>query len=97
MSARSRIFTVGLAIGTVVGVPSAALAVDDYVGTTPPEEKVEGNSFSRPPEVKGVTVAREATLPVTGGDLAGMALIGLGAVGTGVVLVRRGRTRSVTA
>ena len=96
MSSRSRILAVGLAVGAMVGVPSAALAVDDYVGKTPPE--VEGNSFTRPPQVQGVTATRDpGTLPITGGDIVGMTLVGFGAVGTGIVLMRRGRTRSVTA
>jgi hypothetical protein len=95
MSARSRILAVGLAGGAVIGIPSAALAAEDYVGVTPPE--VEGNSFSRPPQVQGVTVTREPGLPITGGDIAGMTLLGFGALAAGTVLLRRGRTRAVTA
>lgn len=95
MNARSRILAAGLAVGAIVGMPAAALAVDDYVGTTPPE--VEGNSFTRQPEVQGVTVARDPGLPITGGDIVGMTVVGLGAIGVGTVLVRRGRTRAVTA
>jgi hypothetical protein len=34
-------------------------------------------------------------LPFTGGDVAGLALIGAGAVGVGYVLVRRSRRRRV--
>lgn len=88
-------FAAGLALAAMVGLPSAASAAPDYVGETPPE--VEGNSFTRPPEVRGVTVTREPGLPITGGDVAGMTLVGLGAIGVGTVLVRRGRTRAVTA
>lgn len=96
MSARSMFLAAGLAIGAVVGVPSAAMAAEDYVGKTPPE--VEGNSFSRPPQVQGVTATRDpGGLPITGGDVAGMTVAGLGAIGVGAVLVRRGRTRAVTA
>src|SRR5687768_4671875 len=97
MSARSKIFAAGLAAGAMVGMPSAAPAGDDYVGKTTPG--VEGNSFTGPPQVQGRTATRDpgSTLPSTGGDLVGMTLIGFGAVGTGVVLMRRGRTRSVTA
>lgn len=96
MSTRSNILAAGLALAAVVGMPSAALAAPDYVGGTPPE--VKGNSFTRPPEVQGVTATREpAGLPITGGDVAGMTLVGLGAIGVGTVLVRRGRTRAVTA
>lgn len=98
MSARSIFVAAGLAVGTVVGIP-AAVAAEDYVGKTPPE--VEGTSFTRPPQVQGVTAARDpgesGGLPITGGDVAGLAVAGLGAIGVGAALVRRGRTRSVTA
>jgi hypothetical protein len=97
MSARSNILAAGLALAAVLGAPSVASAADDYVGTT---TEVKGNSFTRPPEVQGVTVAREpgeAGLPITGGDIAGLTVVGLGAVGVGTVLVRRGRTRAVAA
>jgi len=91
---------VGAAVvaGAVLGTPSAAFATADYVGT---QVEVEGVEFTRAPEpvaVLGVQASREgATLPVTGGDLVGMALFGATAVALGTVLVRRGRTASVTA
>lgn len=83
-----------------IGTPTAALAqTDDYVGA---EVEVRGVEFNREPgpvRVLGVQESRESgtTLPVTGGDIAGMALLGAGAVALGTVLVRRGRTSSVTA
>jgi hypothetical protein len=42
---------------------------------------------------RSTTSSGSATLPFTGGDVAGLALIGVGAVGVGYVLVRRGRRR----
>jgi hypothetical protein len=38
--------------------------------------------------------AAEGTLPFTGGDVAGMVVIGAAAVGIGAVMVRRSRTRT---
>ncbi|MDQ3758179.1 MAG: hypothetical protein M3394_10065 [Actinomycetota bacterium] len=86
----------------VIGTPAAASAqTGDYVGA---EVQVRGVEFNRAPEepvrVLGVQESREAggtTLPVTGGDIAGLALLGAGAVALGTVLVRRGRTSSATA
>ena len=60
---------------------------------------VEGNQVRRADpasRVSGETAARGATaddegLPLTGGDVVGLAVIGLGAVGLGALLVRRGR------
>lgn len=41
--------------------------------------------------------APSGTLPVTGGDIAGLALIGAGAVAAGAVLVRRSRRADAAA
>ena len=81
----------------VIGTPTVALAEGEYT-TTPTE--VEGIELQRAPEpvkVLGVQETNEAALPVTGGDLAALAFLGGGAVAFGTVLVRRGRTASVTA
>lgn len=55
-----------------------------------------------PTEVGGVGTTRQApvssnTLPVTGGDLAGLAILGVTLVGGGTVLVRRTRQQPVPA
>lgn len=55
------------------------------------------------PVVAGTQASRGATgaaaptgqaLPVTGGDIAGLVVLGFGAIGTGGVLLRRSRARS---
>jgi LPXTG-motif cell wall-anchored protein len=83
------------ALGVAVVGPARMAVADDY-----PIERlteVQGLQLVRAPEptvrVLGVTMARTAgtTLPVTGGDVAGLTVIGLGAVGVGTVLVRRSR------
>jgi len=81
-----------------VATPMAAHA-GDY-GTTPnnvvptPPAQVLGENLST--GTSG-TSTPSGTLPVTGGDIAGMTIIGLGAVATGTVLVRRSRRRDGTA
>ena len=84
------------ALTAVLAGPTAAGATEHYVGTPP--TKVEGIELIKPVQVAGVQESRDpGTLPVTGGDLAGMALFGAGAVTLGTVLVRRSRTARVVA
>lgn len=71
-------------LATVVPVGVAAAA--DYPG--PPGPDVSPNSGST---VKASTATNPSTLPFTGGDVAGLALIGAGAALAGTVLVRRSR------
>lgn len=85
--------------GVTLGVPTAVQAqTDDYVGA---EVQVLGNELTRAPQPVRVLGSQESDdpgpLPVTGGDLVGMALFGAGAVAFGSVLLRRGRTSSATA
>jgi hypothetical protein len=91
-----RIIGAAATVTAAFGVPTAAGATQDYVGTTPPQ--VESLELVKPVQVLGVEQSRDpATLPVTGGDLAGMALFGAGAVALGTVLVRRSRPAHVVA
>jgi hypothetical protein len=82
---------IGIAGVTTVAtlVPVAAAGAADYPGGgTPPD--VSDNT-----EVQGAQAARStSTLPLTGGDVVGLALIGAGAVGVGAVAVRRSRARA---
>ena len=82
-----------LAVG-VVG-PVAAASADDY---TSPPATVLGEQLARPIPIQADASVLGAsarvsgsTLPVTGGDIAGLTLIGFGALGTGTILVRRSR------
>ena len=84
-----------LALALPAGAAAAAQTSQDYPGGTPPQ--VLGETLSRdvPTEVLGQTVSREDEgLPLTGGDVLGLTAIGLGAIATGTVLVRRSRVRS---
>ena len=58
------------------------------------ETTVRGDDLSRTPRAEGTGGTRGA-LPVTGGDILGLAAIGAAAVGTGSVIVRRSRKQSV--
>jgi hypothetical protein len=91
----------GVVAGVTLGVPAAVQAqTDDYVGA---EVQVKGEELTRAPQpvngnVRGAQESDDSgLLPVTGGDLVGMALFGAGAVAFGSVLLRRGRTSSATA
>jgi hypothetical protein len=88
-----------IAAGTALPA-SAAFAVDDY--PVPPSPTVGPSNTNRDAEVLGATATKPRTevlgaqvtrgsLPFTGGDIAGIAAIGAGAVAVGAVMVRRGR------
>lgn len=67
-------------------VPAGVAAAVDYPG--PPGPDITPTSESN---VKPSTSTNPSTLPFTGGDVAGLALIGVGAALAGTVLVRRSR------
>src|SRR4051812_5110209 len=89
---RSTHTTVRRLVGTSVVVlatvvPAGVAAAAEYPnGGNPPA--VNPNSGSN---VSPSTATRPSTLPFTGGDVAGLALIGVGAALAGTVLVRRSR------
>lgn len=80
-----RIALAVVALGLFAG-PVLAAHADDYVGA---ETAVRHDPSG--PKVLGNDVARSSGLAVTGGDIAELTAIGLGAVGIGTVLVRRSR------
>jgi len=55
---------------------------------------VEGVTHARVTPTAAPAVQAASALPFTGGDVAGLAVIGVLLVGGGVVLVRRNRSRS---
>jgi hypothetical protein len=83
-------FAAASGIAFVAIAPTAAFATyPDPGGNTPPSDpgaQVEAN-----------TAAKSATLPFTGGDVAGLAAIGAGAVLAGAVIVRQTRRNKVVA
>lgn len=90
-----RRFGVALVFALALSAPVAALA-EDYPG---PKAQVLGETVEQPAVAPAAAVktAPVSTLPVTGGDIAEMAFIGLGLVGVGTVLVRRSRRPAQTA
>ncbi|MDQ1444540.1 MAG: hypothetical protein QOI20_1004 [Acidimicrobiaceae bacterium] len=79
----------GVAAAALLGGAVAAHA-EDYVGNQ--EQGVLGTEISRAPAAAAPASSSRGGLPVTGGDLAGLAAVGAAAVGSGVVLVRRSRS-----
>ena len=58
-----------------------------------------GNNATNDPgtQVEGTSASRSSSLPFTGGDVAGLALIGAGAAVAGFVMVRHSRRNRATA
>lgn len=93
--------TAGVAFTVCLPVAAGAQTAN-YPGPVPPQ--VLAVNEVRPPQVANQDLPRAAaataasdtagdSLPVTGGDIAGLVALGLGAVATGSVLVRRSRVR----
>jgi hypothetical protein len=85
-----------LAAGTVaagVMLPAVAMAQEDPYPTpsSTPEVPSTVPDTVTPGGAAVETAGGGGTLPVTGGQIAGLTLIGLGITGAGVVLVRLGR------
>jgi hypothetical protein len=76
-------------IAFVAIAPTAALAAPYPDGGDPPVPTDVGG------EVQSNTAAQSATLPFTGGDVTGLALIGAGAVLAGAVMVRQSRRKAL--
>ncbi len=105
MTYTKKLAIAGAALFAWLAVPSAASANHCPSGQTYPADCVHGLEVTRQPleapavlgteEVSASESASESessdTLPVTGGDLLGLTVIGLGAVGAGTVFVRRSR------
>lgn len=101
MRLRHALMTMGVT-ALLLGVPTTvAAAQEPYPGGTTPSS-VLSESDDRPDEVLGTTAGRaepaaaaaagaQQSLPVTGGDLVGLAAIGAGLVGVGALVVRRSR------
>jgi LPXTG-motif cell wall-anchored protein len=94
MNVRTLVASGVLVLG-VLGPASAALAEDDPYIKSPPSSVLDV-TIERPTQVLPSVQTRE-TLPVTGSDLVGLTAIGLLAIGTGTVLVRRSRLQPAAA
>lgn len=85
----------GALVGTFFGGAATVGAQDDYVRTRPATVTRDPVRPAAPAEpdtkVLGRVVTRSAPIPITGGDVAGLVAVGMGAIGTGTLLLRRGR------
>lgn len=98
-SARRWVAAAVLSVGSLGMADTALAAQADYVGRTPPtvptDPKVLGQAETRDPTAApgGTGTGTGATdpIPITGGDVAGLTLVGLAAIAGGSVLLRRGR------
>jgi hypothetical protein len=96
---RLRVILAGAAVFTLLFLLSIP-AFAQYVGPTPkptpqasrPPTEVQGRRFPRPARVQVQSEGFER-LPVTGADIAGIAVIGLGATAIGAGMWRMGRRR----
>lgn len=57
---------------------------------------VDQNRSTTAPQVRGIEVTRAQELPVTGGDIIGLVMVGLAGIGAGVALTRTARSRRDT-
>jgi hypothetical protein len=76
-------------VAFVAIAPTAAMAYQDPPANTPPSDP------GATTVVKANTATKSETLPFTGGDAAGLAAIGAGAVVAGAVIVRQSRRKAV--
>jgi hypothetical protein len=97
---KAKVIACGLGMSTVMAVPMVGLVSGTagadgsgcYTGCTSPSSGVTSSSASG-----GPTTASSSSsdgLAFTGADLGEMAIIGVGAVAAGAVLVRRSRRRT---
>lgn len=95
-NARRWVAAAVLSVALLSGAPGALAAPDDYVGRTPPTVPTDPVE----PKVLGQVETRAATqtgtgatdpIPITGGDVVGLTVLGVAAIAAGTALLRRGR------
>ena len=89
----------GILVLGIAGPATAAFAEDDPYTKSPPSSVLGVEIERAAPEAAPISAAPSSsqTLPVTGSDLVGLTAIGLLAIGTGTVLVRRSRLQPARA
>ena len=94
MTRKVRVTVAAAAVAAAFAAPTAASAQSLYTGTPVPRAGAVDSSAPAGPArfaVSGVRTQSSSGLALTGSDVAGLGLVGLGAIATGTVLVRRGR------
>lgn len=84
-----RLLLVAIAAFALMPLAATGSGLAQDLKKYPPTNTVKPTRTVKPPKGRPPT----STLPFTGGELAAFALIGAGAVGSGVVIVRRTRRR----
>ena len=88
-----RVFATGaIVVGALLIPAGAALAQDDTYPTPTDPPTVTSVAGSSTQLDQPADPGTGGTLPVTGGQLAGLALIGLGVTGAGVIMLGLGRS-----
>ncbi len=99
MKVRHAVALLAIPVGAIGLGATAAFAVPG-ASTSPPAPEVVGTGGTAPsalPSTQAVGTTSSpsgSSLPLTGGDVAGLAVIGVALVGGGTVLVRRTRARA---
>ena len=99
-SVRRSVVAGGIGLGVLLAAGSPALAQSTTYGGTgnPPVGQTVTRPDTQPAtQVRGVTQTRSNQLPVTGGDVAGLAAVGAGLLAVGVVAVKGARRSPATA
>ena len=95
MSKQRKFVGRALRLAAVSGVAFGVFAPTAAHATCYPNACVSGAGIGDPgPSVKAATASKSSSLPFTGGDVTGLALIGVGAVGAGAVFVRQSRRKA---
>ena len=93
MSKQRTIAGRALRLAAVSGIALGALAPTAAHATCYPNACVPGDPGDPGSQVEAKTATKAATLPFTGGDATGLAVIGVGAVAAGAVFVRQSRRK----
>lgn len=92
-----RLALVGGAVGIGLAMPMAASAQTLYTGTPVPDAGAADTSLpagpNPPPVTSSLHTQSSGGLAFTGIDVAELGLLGVAAIATGTVLVRRGQAR----
>ena len=91
-----KLVTVALAMLAMLWLAGPAAAQDPYPPDNPPGGGVGGANQGRDGEVSGVVESDDDGdgLPFTGAEITMYSVIGLGAIGTGVLILRRTRAKA---
>jgi hypothetical protein len=99
---KAKILACGLGMGAIMAVPVVSMLPSTagaqtnscYTGCTSPSSGITAADASGSPVTAASSTSTSGSLAFTGADLGEMALIGVGALGAGTLLVVRSRRRT---